>query len=204
MNELVLAALTIAAIVFGTSAAAKLRGRTAYRSYRDGLGKAAVVPSRVLPATAAVLAGYEALVAAGAAGAAILTAASLPGAVFVSWLVLAGAVALASVLTAGVGIAVRRGTQASCACFSSASARPLGAAQLARNVSMLAALIAGLIGFGLGHRRQTLAEAALGVAAGAVTALLLIRLDDLIGLFAPISGSTVQTTRSASREGNAS
>jgi hypothetical protein len=185
VNELGLAALTIAAIVFGTSAAAKLRGRTAYRSYRAGLREAAVVPGRLLPATAAVLAGYEALVAAASAVAAILTAASLPGAVVVSWLALAAAVVLTSVLAAGVGVVVGRGTQASCACFGAASARPLGAAQLVRNLSMLAVIAGGLISDGLAHGRHTPAAAAIGVAAGAVIALILIRLDDLVDLFMP-------------------
>ncbi len=204
VNELGLAALTIAAIVFGTSATAKLRGRTAYRSYRDGLREAAVVPGRLLPATAVVLAGCEALVAVASAVAAILTAASLPRAILVSWSALAGAIALTSVLAAGVGVVVGRGTQASCACFGSASVRPLGAAQLVRNLSTLAVLVAGLISYGLGHGRQTPAEAAIGVAAGAVTALILIRLDDLIALFMPISPSPTRTVRSASREGTAS
>jgi hypothetical protein len=203
VNELGLLALTITVVVFGTSAAAKLRDRAAYRSYRAGLREAGLVASRLLPATAAALASYEALVAVGSAGAVVLTAASLPGAVLASWSALAAAFALTSVLTAGVGVAIRRGTQASCACFGSASPRPLGAAQLARNITMLTVMAAGLIGQGLGHGMQAPAEAALGVAAGAIIGLMLIRLDDLIVLFSPVSASQVRSVRPASREGNA-
>lgn len=199
VNELGLAALTITVIVFGTSAAAKLRGRGAYRSYRDGFAEAELVPGRLLPAAAAALASYEALVAAGSASAAVLTATSLPGAVLASWAALALAFALTSVLVAGVGIAIRRGTRASCACFGSASASPLGAAHLARNISTLTVVAAGLIGLWLGHGTQVPAEAALDVAAGAVIALMLIRLDDLTALFSPISANQVGSPPIASR-----
>jgi hypothetical protein len=191
-------------IVFGASAAAKLRGRGAYRSYRDGLAEAGLVPGKLLPATAAALAACEALLAAGSASAVALAAAALPGAVAASWAALAGAIVLASVLTAGVGVAIRRGAQASCACFGAASARPLGPAQLARNLSLVAAITAGLIAQGLAPGTGTLAATALGVVAGAVIALMLIRLDDLIDLFAPSQAGQVSSVRTAPRQGNVS
>ncbi len=63
MDDLALAVLSLAGCVFATSAAAKLRSRRAYRSFRAGLTGTRLVPGRMLPAAAASLAGAEAVAA---------------------------------------------------------------------------------------------------------------------------------------------
>src|SRR5215467_8045360 len=101
MAELVFGILILAACVYGASAAAKLSGRQAYLAFRDGLGEAALIPRRLHPASAAVLAASEAASAAGLVSAAILTAAGWPGATTLSALALGGSALLTATLSAG-------------------------------------------------------------------------------------------------------
>jgi hypothetical protein len=100
-------------------------------------------------------------------------------------LVLAGL--LLAVLTTGVVLAVRRRTGARCACFGAAE-RPLGRRHVVRNSILLAFVATALVGVLLG-RTYPLPSAGTVIAlmAGLVGALILIRLDDLVDLFLPIS-----------------
>lgn len=190
MAELLIAVLTMVACVYGTSAGTKIGGRRAYRSYREDLGGTALVPAHLLPATAAALAGGEAVVSAALAAAAILTAAALPGAVMVTALSLGGAALLTGILAAGVAVIMHRGTRARCACFGAALSRPVGKSHLSRNLSLLAVVAAGLTVNEIANSRPTAASVVVAAAAGAVMALLLIRLDDLITVFTPVSRGT--------------
>lgn len=185
MIDFVLAVLGVAATVYGTSAGAKLRGRSAFRSFRDGLGQTALVSDARLPAAAAALVVGEA----GAVGLTIAALATIliGGATVLADVALASAALLALLLVAGVATVIRRGTNAKCACFGAGSDRPLGTAHLARNVSLVVVLLAGLAGSMLGHGRPGLAGAAVAIAAGAVTGLLLVRFDDIVALFAPMA-----------------
>jgi hypothetical protein len=185
--ELLIAVLTTVACVYGTSAVTKLSGRRAYRSYRDGLGDTALVPAHLLPAAASALAVGETAVAAGLVTAAILTAAALPGAVTVATVGLGGAALLTGILVTGVAVIMSRGTQARCACFGAATSRPLGGSHLSRNLSLLAVIVVGLSGNEIAHGRPVPPGVAVAAAAGAVTGLLLVRLDDLITVFTPVS-----------------
>ena len=49
MDDVLIALLCLTGCVFGTSSGAKLRGRTAYRAFRAGLGETGLVPDRLLP-----------------------------------------------------------------------------------------------------------------------------------------------------------
>jgi hypothetical protein len=187
MADLLIAVLTLAACVYGTSAGTKLSGRRAYRPYAEGLGEAGLVATRWLPATAAALAGGEAAVAAGLAVAAVLTAAATPGAATVTAVSLGAAALLTGILAAGVAVVLRRGTRARCACFGAARRQPLGKTHLTRNLSLLAAVAAGLALDALAPGRPMSAGAAMAAVAGALVALLLIRLDDLVMVFKPAS-----------------
>lgn len=187
MAELLIAVLTTVTCVYGRSAMTKLSGRRPYRSYRDGLGDTALVPARLLPAAAAALAGGETAVAAGLMVATILTAGALPGAVTVTAAGLGGAALLAGILVTGVAVIMHRGTRARCACFGAASSRPLGGSHLSRNLSLLAVIVVGLTGNEIAHGRPAPPAVAVAAVAGAVTGLLLIRLDDLITVFTPVS-----------------
>lgn len=187
MTEVVIAALAVACCVYLASSTAKLRRRSAYRSFRAGLAETGLVSRRSLPATAAALAGGEALVTVSAAAAAGLTAANATGAAAVTAGALSLAIALTGVLAAGVAVIVRRGTRARCACFGSAADRPLGRPQLARNLGLLALLIAALACAARSHGQPAAGGAIVAVIVGAVAGILLIRVDDLVALFAPIS-----------------
>ncbi|HZR55085.1 MAG TPA: MauE/DoxX family redox-associated membrane protein [Streptosporangiaceae bacterium] len=190
MTELVLAVLALAACVYGTSSGTKLANRTNYAAFRDGLAETSLVPRRLLPATAAVLAGGEAIVAAGLLLALALVAGGLAGSVPVAAAALACGTVLAGVLAAGVIAVVRSGTKASCACFGAKAGRELSGAHVGRNVALLALLIAGLIANAFRHGTPAAPAAAatvVAIVAGAVVALLLIRFDDLVDLFAPVS-----------------
>jgi Methylamine utilisation protein MauE len=187
MGELVIGTLCLAGFVFAASAAAKLRGRQAYRSFRIGLRETVLVPRRLLPAVAAALVSAEALVAAGLiAAAATIAAGAAPTREAAAFAELAQAVAalLTVVLAAGVAAIIRSGTKAHCACFGSRSARPLGWVHLSRNIGLLAAEICGLVACPL-SRPPTVSGSVVAAVAGGVAALLIIRADDLADLFGP-------------------
>jgi hypothetical protein len=187
MGELALAVLVAGAWVFGASAAAKLRGQRAYRAFAAGLRETGLVPGAARPAVAAALAGSEAVTAVGLVAAAAVAAAE-PGDVVIPYAetALALAAALTAVLAAGVGVAIRRGTQARCACFGARPGRPLGRPHLVRNLILLAAFVTGLTVVPLAGGPGGPAATALAAAAGSLAALLLIRWEDLADLFTPV------------------
>jgi hypothetical protein len=200
MTDFAIAVLAFAASVYGLSAGAKLRSRRAYRSFRQGLGEAALVRRQCLPVIAAVLVSAESVVTV-LAIAAIVTTASLAGATAAAVAALGIAALLSIVLAAGVATVMHRGTRARCACFGFSSDRPMGGAHLIRNLILAAVLLAGLIGSVPGHGRPGLAAVVVAVVAGVVAGLVLVRLDDLIELFAPLplaSTSAAQTARPTS------
>jgi hypothetical protein len=96
------------------------------------------------------------------------------------------AVGLSLAFAAGIGAALRRKQRAPCRCFGT-SATPLGRTHLVRNAAVSAAAVTGLALMsltppGAGHP----AGAALAVLVGAVLAALVVRIDDLVALFAPL------------------
>jgi hypothetical protein len=201
MSEFGLAALTIAAVVYGASAISKLRSRQAFSAFRAGLSETALIPAARLRVAAATLAGAESAIAVSAA-AAVVTGAFLRGASVLAMAALAGGVLLTGVLAAGITLVVRRGTRARCACFGSTADLPLGTPHLVRNAILLALLAAGLAGARAGRSWPGWGAGLLAVAAGAVAGLLLIRFDDLASLFGPVpqpparAGQAVKTGRS--------
>jgi hypothetical protein len=187
MDDFSIAVLSLAGCVFAVSVAGKLRGRRAYRSFRDGLRETGLVPGRLLPAIAAVLCWAEAVIAATLITAGALTAAATPGAKLLAESALAAAATLTAVLASGVAAVVRRGTQARCACFGAGAGRPIGRTHLVRNLTLLAVICAGLAAVMLlTHGRPALAAAAVAAAAGVLAAAVFIRWEDLTELFAPI------------------
>src|SRR5580658_653827 len=205
MEEFSIVVLSLAACVFAASAAAKLKSRRGYRAFRSGLGDIELVPVRLLPTAAASLAATEVVTAAGLLAAAALIAAPAPGATWLAESALAAAAALTAVLATGVGVVIRRGIQARCACFGARSTRPLGLVHLARNVCLVAVICAGLTGVPLAHGRPPLAGTILAAVAGALAALLFVRWEDLAELFAPIpapipaAGAAAPATRQPAR-----
>jgi Methylamine utilisation protein MauE len=199
MDEFSIVVLCLAGGVFAASSAAKLSGRRAYRSFRDGLKETRLIPRRVLPAAAASLAGAEAVGAAGLLAGAGLAAAGAPGAAWLAGAALTAAVLLTAVLALGVGVVVRRGTRVACACFGTGSSHPLGRVHLARNLCLLGVACAGLACVPLAHGRPSVGAALVAAASGAVAALLFARWDDLAGLFARLPAA--ETARPAAQAG---
>lgn len=201
MGEYVVAVLSLAAGVFAWSAAAKLRDHGAYRSFRDGLGEARLVPAHLLSAIAAVLAGAELVAALLPATAVVATDLGYAYAVALGRLALTASALLTAVLAAGVAVAIRRGTRARCACFGARAGRPLGRVHLIRNLVLLVTQLSGLAASVAGAGRPPALAAALATTTGAVVALLFIEWDDLVELFAPLSAPAVGTGRGGRRRG---
>lgn len=155
--------------VFLVSVSGKLRSRTAFRAFVSWLAALPVPLARSRPsAVAAVTAAAEAL---------IVVLVALP------WTVRPGmalAAVVLAVFTAGTGMAVARGTDASCQCFG-ASASPLGWRHTARDALLAVVAIAGAAAAGSGGARPE--EAALSLAAGLIGAAFAVFLDDLAVLF---------------------
>jgi energy-converting hydrogenase Eha subunit A len=191
MGDFSIAVLCLAGCVFAASAGVKLRDRQAYRSFREGLRETALVPGSLLSATAAALCGAEAVIAVSLLTVAVLTAAAVTGTKPLAESVLAAAAALTVVLAVGVAAVIRRGTVARCSCFGAGSSRPLGWAHLVRNLSLLTVICAGLAAVPLARGYPALAGAALAAGAGAMAALLFVRWDELVELFAPVPRSVV-------------
>lgn len=181
MTDLSLAALVVAAAIYGTSAANKLRGSASYRAYRHGLDETSLVPERWLGSVAAALAATEGVTAVLAAvGAILLIVYREP---VVATVGLGTAALLAAVLTAGVAVVVRRGIRASCACFGAATVSRIGGTHLIRNGTLLAVLAAGLVTMTTSPGRPAPAGVVLVLAVAGTASLVLIRLDDIIELF---------------------
>jgi hypothetical protein len=183
VNNLVLAALAAATVVYATAALGKLSS-SAYRQFRAGLAQTRLAPDRLLRPLAPTLTCCEAVVASLSFVALVTTAlAAVP---FVAVLALAAATLLTVALAVGVGLVLRRGVQAPCACFGAAAGRNLTGVHLVRNGVLLAVVTAGLVGTQAGLGQSGPAQAAVAAVAGAAAGLILTRVDDLAELFAPI------------------
>jgi len=193
VSEFSIAILSLAACVFAASAAAKLRSRRAYQSFRAGLRDTALMPERLLPVAVAALPGAEAVTATSLATTAVLAATAGSGANPAAEAALTCAGLLTAALVAGVAVVMRRGTRAHCACFGTGAGRPLGGAHLIRNLALLAVLATGVAGTPLGHGRPALVGTVVAAAAGAVAALVFIRWEELAELLAPIPSARAAT-----------
>jgi hypothetical protein len=195
MAELTILACVLAACVFGASAAAKLGGRRRYRDYAAGLGQTGLLPGRLLPVAAALLAAGEAAVAAAVATAAGWLAAADQAAARPAIAALAAATVLTAVLAAGVAVTLRRGVAARCACFGASTGRPLGRIHLARNLALLAATGAGTVAAALAPPRPSPAAVVLAATAGCVLALLFVRWEDLAEVLGPAPRAAAPANR---------
>jgi uncharacterized membrane protein YphA (DoxX/SURF4 family) len=164
------------ALVFLASAVGKLRGRPAFRAFADSLRAMNLLPGRVVVPVAVVVAAAEAVVP-------LLL--PLP----VAALVTAGFVVAATLLaafTVAVAAVLRRGTAVSCRCFGEAAAAPFGRHHLARNVVLTVVAGAGAYA-SLGAPGMTVQAAVLCVPLAVVGALIVVRLDDIVALFRPVT-----------------
>ncbi|WP_188195152.1 MauE/DoxX family redox-associated membrane protein [Nonomuraea sp. SYSU D8015] len=172
MDYAVLICRSLLGLVFAVSALSKLRGRAPFAEFATSIRRLGIVPRGSVTAAAAGI-----LVAEVAVVVALAVPATVP----------AGFVLAAAVLAVFIGTisaAVRRGTTAPCLCFG-ASSRTLGPRHIVRNTILLAVSLAGGAGgvfAGAGPLEP--AGLALGLFVAAVLTVLIIRMDDLVGLFA--------------------
>jgi hypothetical protein len=121
------------------------------------------------------------------AAAAVLIVTRGSGAITLAEFALGLACGLTAVLATGVAAVVRRGVAAPCACFGTSAGRPLTAVHLARNLSLLIVLLAGVaaaaVAAGKATGKPALAGSVIALATGLVAALAFIRWDDLAYLF---------------------
>ncbi|MEV1329257.1 MauE/DoxX family redox-associated membrane protein [Micromonospora costi] len=164
------------ALVFLASAVGKLRGRPAVRAFVDSLRAMDLLPAGLVVPVAAVVVTAEAAVP--------LLLVPLPGAALTT-AGFAVAVALLAAFTVAVAAVLRRGTPASCRCFGEAAAAPFGRRHLVRNIALT--VLAGTGAYAsLADPAATARTAVLSVPLGVVAALVVVRLDDIAALFAPV------------------
>jgi hypothetical protein len=170
VHYVLIACQVLLAAVFVIAVVGKLRGLEEFT--------ASIVALRLLPRPASRTAAYAVL----GGEAVVVVALAVPYTVPVG---LAGAAALLLALTTGIVVALRRGQSAPCRCFG-ASTTPLGRTHVVRNL-----VLAGIAGAGLaagamaGEGAVHPAGVALALTAAGVGALIVVRLDDLVGLFSP-------------------
>lgn len=176
MSYVVLSARILLAAVFAVSALTKLRSADAFADFTTSVRRLGRLPAgRARPAAIAVAAGEVAVP--------VLLAVPAAGATGAGFALAAGLLAVFAVAIAG---SLRRGPAPPCRCFGSSSA-PLGRHHVARNLVLIAAATAGLLGVigiaGAGEAGTTPAGAAVAVTSGLVAALFTVTLDDLVDLF---------------------
>jgi uncharacterized membrane protein YphA (DoxX/SURF4 family) len=163
MAHVAVAARVLVGLVLVVSAAGKLRDHAGFTA---SIHDFRLVPRASVPLVAAAVAGTEAAVPV----LLVIPVTARAGAVL--------AAALFAGLTAAVWSAVRRGTGAVCRCFG-ARHEPLGRPHVVRNITLLGCALAAL-----GGGPVASAGVAVAVGAGAAGALVLLRLEDLVDLFA--------------------
>lgn len=178
MNYLGLFCAVVLAGVFAVSAREKA-GRTRFRAFVAGAGPLELLPARWRTAAAATVLVTEAAVVAAFAGGLVLVLAGLGSGVLVAAFLVSAA--LLAVFTAAIGLLLHRGQRAPCHCFG-VRAAPLGPAHLVRNLVLLALTVTGALS---PAGTYDVGAVALAVVSGAVVALLVVRLDDLVALFSP-------------------
>jgi len=181
--------------VFVVSATSKVRGGRAFAASLRGLR---LLPSPWVRSVASAVTVSEVVSAGGLAVAGTLLVARSAGhGITLAALAVAGVLLL--VLTSGIALALRRGTGGRCACFG-ASERPLGRRHLVRNGLLLVAAVVGIAGLGDGQPVRVVG-ALIAVCAGAIAAVVLIHLDELVDLFAssPMAASTSSTSSTSIR-----
>jgi hypothetical protein len=155
-------------VVFLVSAWSKRPG--SFKEFSDSLAAMRLLPARSVVPVAAFVVFVEAAV--------VLLMVLLPAPGF------ALAVVLLLAFAGSIGVVLRRGVQASCRCFGGSGAAPFRPHHIVRNLVLVAVAVAGLVAVLTGPA-LTWQAAALGAVPGAVVALLVTRLDDLVALFAP-------------------
>jgi hypothetical protein len=196
MYEIFLGAVVLLWVVFLVSAASKSGSARRQRAFAASLRPLKVLPERLLAPAALAVTVAEIAVVAGLSWVLLDLVVGVPGSRSIAAAALATAIVLVAVLTGGIVLALRRGTRASCACFGAAE-RPLSRRHLVRNGLLILIAAGGAVV--VDHVPPDAAEppaVLLAGSVGAVVALVLIRLDDLVELFAPVGTTGKNRARS--------
>lgn len=175
MDHVTVGAQALLAAVFGVAAVGKV-ARAAFHEFVTATG-------RLLPAR---WRGWRRLVAGAVLSAevAIVVAVVVPLSAPVGFGL---ALALSTVFGVAVAGALRRGDRVPCRCFG-ATQTPIGPVHLVRNGVLAAVAVAGLAVKVAGPAGELhLAGVVVAASAGLVGAVLLVRIGDLVALFAPIT-----------------
>ena len=186
MQYLSLVTRCLIGAVFLASAVSKGMGRGRFRGFVAALADLRLLPAGLTRPVALLVIILESAVC-------LLVAAPTPPLVVAGHLLASGLVAGFAV---GIAVALRRGSLAPCPCFGGSSREPLGIRQIWRNLSLLAAGLAGAAATstpGPYHLGGGLVAAASGLVLGAVV----VRLDDIVGLFrsTPVPASPARSRR---------
>ncbi|MEU4338750.1 MauE/DoxX family redox-associated membrane protein [Micromonospora lupini] len=172
MRALELTARLLLALVFLAAVVGKLRTRAGFAEFVGSVGQFGV-PARWAPPVARFAVAAEAAVV-------VLLAV---GRTAPAGLVLAAG--LLGVLTAAIVGALRRGARPACRCFG-VGAAPIGARHVTRNVVLAVVALLGLLGWATAAGPPPSAPTVLlAVGVAVPLAAVVVRLDDLVALFAP-------------------
>jgi hypothetical protein len=180
MMYLELSARLLLVLVFAAAVLGKVRGRRAFESFAASVDQFGVVPRRWTPMVARATILVEAAAA---------LALAVPATVAAGYVIAGG---LLAALTVAAAVALRRGRRPNCHCFGVAGT-PISRRHLVRNVALALVAGLGLVGQLVGTGPGQPAGAALAAVAAVVMAALVVRLDDLVALFA--TGTSVPAAR---------
>jgi hypothetical protein len=177
--------MTMLWIVFAVAASSKVRSAAARRAFSASLRATGLVATRLAGPVAIAIGVAESVIVLGLGWAVVATLAPLPGGYHIGFATLPATALVLAVLSSGVAWALRRGTNAHCACFG-AAARPLRGLHLVRNgVLLLVAASAFVLHVTTRGDEVESIGAVLGMTCGAIAGAVLIRLDDVVDLFIP-------------------
>ncbi|MEH0828185.1 MULTISPECIES: MauE/DoxX family redox-associated membrane protein [unclassified Micromonospora] len=171
MRPLELTARLLLALVFLAAVVGKLRTREGFGSFVGSVGRFGV-PARWTRPVARVAVTAEA---------AVVVLLAVPATAPAGLLLAAG---LLGVLTLALVGALRRGERPACRCFGSGDG-PIGARHVVRNLALLLVALLGLLGRAAGGAPPGAVDTLLAVGLAVPLAAVVVRLDDLVALFAP-------------------
>jgi hypothetical protein len=161
------------AVVFAGALAGKVTSRAAFTAFVASLRDMQVVPPRLTRAAARASVTTEALIT-------VLMLVPVRLAGVLGFLLSAG---LLVVFAAAIAQSLRQGNRAPCRCFG-ASSTPLGRRHIVRNAALIAVSLLGL-GVALAGGPVDVVAGLVAAAAGLFVGAVVMRLDDIVSLFAP-------------------
>lgn len=157
---------TILAVVFAIAFSSKVRSRSAFEEFAGSLGDIGWLSPLWRTAAARLIPFLEA---------AVVILLAIPATVAFGFAI--GTLLLA-VFTVVTGAEVANGRRVRCRCFG-AGAAPIGPAQIARNIVLLAESLAGLVIEPVSHGHAAGSALVLAIGLAVLAAVALVRWDDL-------------------------